>query len=62
MSRKDFIELASMLRATRANVTPAGRVYIDEMTYTVACVCKRQNKLFSFDKFYEAANYKGNSK
>ena len=64
MSRKDFIVLAAALRIQREqaliNLTTQNRVaLVDELIYTVATVCKSQNKLFSFDRFYKAADYKG---
>ena len=64
MSRKDFIVLAAALRIQREqaliNLTTQNRVaLVDELIYTVATVCKSQNKLFSFDRFYTAADYKG---
>lgn len=64
MSRKDFIVLAAALRIQREqaliNLTAVNRLaLVDELIYTIACVCNSQNKLFSFDKFYTASNYKG---
>ena len=64
MSRKDFIVLAAALRIQREqaliNLTTQNRVaLVDELIYTIATVCKSQNKLFSFDRFYTAADYKG---
>jgi hypothetical protein len=64
MSRKDFIVLAAALRIQREqaliNLTTQNRIaLVDELIYTIATVCKSQNKLFSFDRFYRAANYKG---
>jgi len=59
MYKRDFVELAHMLRTTRENIEPAGRVYLDELTYSIAVIGKRLNNRFSFDRFYTAANYKG---
>ena len=64
MSRKDFIVIAAALRIQREqaliNLTPVNRLaLVDELIYTLATVCKSQNKLFSFDRFYTASNYKG---
>ena len=59
MYKRDFIELAHMLRQTRENIDAAGRPYLDELTYSIAVIGKRLNSRFSFDKFYAASNYKG---
>ncbi len=64
MSRKHFILLAAALRVqreqARLNLSPENKLaLVDELIYTVATVCKSQNKLFSFDRFYKAADYKG---
>ena len=64
MYKKDFIELAEMLRIhreqTSIDLTPQNRAaLVDELTYSIAVIGKRLNSRFSFDKFYTAANYKG---
>ena len=56
MSRKHFVLLAAALRVAREN-HPAEST--DDLIRTVATVCNQCNPLFSFDRFYQAANYKG---
>ncbi len=61
MSKKHFILLAAALRLHRAQF-PASPTYLretDNLIETVALVCSKCNKLFSFDRFYSACNYKG---
>ena len=60
MSKKHLILLAAALRLHREQF-PASPAYVrscDELIQTVALVCSRVNKLFSYDKFYTACNYK----
>jgi len=61
MSKKHFIVLAAALRLHREQypASPAHLRNTDELIETIASVCKSQNKLFSFDRFYTASNYKG---
>ena len=57
MSRKHFVLLAAALRLHRA--TCNSQTDCDDLIRTVALVCAKCNKLFSLDRFYSAANYKG---
>jgi len=62
MTRKHFILLAAALRVHRAALSDQGESVIwetDNLICNVATVCASINPNFSFDRFYTAANYKG---
>ena len=62
MTRKHFILLAAALRVHRAALDDQDESIIwecDNLISNVACVCNSVNSNFDFDRFYNAANYKG---
>ena len=62
MTRKHFILLAAALWVHRTSLSdqPESIVWeCDNLISNVACVCNSVNPNFDFDRFYNAANYKG---